>query len=474
MKLMPLLTAAIVTAVLYMLVIERDALLAFAQVAPADESTDAGGEPEMEAVRVVAVHSTASSIDNAVVLRGRTEAARQVEVRAEISGLVMSAPRRKGAMVETGEILCELDPGTRQASLEEAIGRLEEARARLPEAQAGIPAAEAMQAEAVARIAEAESRVAEARAKLTEAEINENAATRLSQDGFASETRVANATAALESARAAVSSAEASLTSARAQTQSAEAGVEGARAAVQGAQAGIQSAEAAVASARQAISQLSIKAPFGGLMETDAAETGTLLQPGGLCATIIQLDPIKVVGFVPEARIAEVKLGALAGARLSSGRELTGQVSYLSRSADPTTRTFRVEITVDNSDLSILDGQTADILIQTEGRTAHLLPQSALTLDDDGALGVRLVDDDSRALFAPVTLLRDTAQGVWLTGLPEMADVIVVGQEYVIDGVPVDPTYRDADALPAEATGDAAAGGAAQGLLPADPEDVDG
>ena len=44
-------------------------------------------------------------------------------------------------------------------------------------------------------------------------------------------------------------------------------------------------------------------APFAGLLETDTAELGALLQTGSPCATIIQLDPIKFVGFVPEAEL---------------------------------------------------------------------------------------------------------------------------------------------------------------------------
>ena len=75
---------------------------------------------------------------------------------------------------------------------------------------------------------------------------------------------------------------------------------------------------------------------------------------------------------------------------------------------------------------------------------AHLLPQSALTLNDDGRLGVRLIDEKNRAYFAPVTLLRDTAEGAWLKGLPNQATVILVGQEYVNSGVLVAPSYREA------------------------------
>lgn len=444
MRIMPFLTALLVAGALYFVVIDRDTLLAFAQVERSSEETEApAGQADRAAVRVVAMTSTAQSIDNGVLLRGRTEAARSVEVRSETSGLVISEPKRKGALVEAGDLLCELDPGTRQAQLEEARGRLLEAQSRLPEAEARVPAARATRAEAEARVAESESRLSEARARLNEAEINANAATQLSQGGFASETRVANAEAALESARAAVSSAEATLKAVEAQISSADAGIEGAEAAVESARAGIRSAEANVASAEEAISQLTIAAPFGGLLETDTAELGSLLQPGGLCATVIQLDPIKLVGFVPEGEVDKLSTGARAGARLPSGRDLAGEVTFLSRSADETTRTFQVEITADNSELSVRDGQTADILIEAEGESAHLLPQSALTLDDGGRIGVRTVDEGSVALFIPVTILRDTVEGVWATGLPETVDLIVTGQEYVTDGVPVDATYRE-------------------------------
>jgi multidrug efflux system membrane fusion protein len=444
MRIMPLLTALLVAGALYLIVLDRDTLLAFAQVERDSAATQAAPDAqEPRAVRVVALSSTAQTIDNGVLLRGRTEAARTVEVRAETSGLVISEPKRKGALVEAGDVLCELDAGTRLAQLEEARGRLLEARSRLPEAEARVPAARASRAEAEARVAESQSRLSEARARLNEAEINANAATRLGEGGFASETRVANAEAALESARAAVSSAEATLKAVEAQISSAEAGIEGAVAAVQSARAGIRSAEANVASAEEAISQLTITAPFGGLLETDTAELGSLLQPGGLCATVIQLDPIRLVGFVPEGEVDKLRLAAPAGARLPSGRDLTGEVTFLSRSADETTRTFRVEVTADNSELSIRDGQTADILIRAEGESAHLLPQSALTLDDSGQIGVRTVAEGSVALFLPVTILRDTVDGIWASGLPDTVDVIVTGQEYVTDGVPVEATYRD-------------------------------
>ena len=417
MRPIPVLTAILVMIGLFAIVFERDALLAFArgnaEVQEATPVTDtatstgqtASGETSSgpdKMIGVVVLRSAAQNIDDAVLLRGQTKAARQVEVRAETSATVISEPLRKGAFVNKGDLLCELDPGTRQATLAEARARLSEARSRVPEASA---------------------RVAEANAMFDEAMVNFNAASKLSEDGYASETR---------------------LKAAQASVRSAEAGIAAAESGLETAHSGIESAAAAVAAAEREIARLTITAPFEGLLESDAAELGSLMQPGSLCATIIQLDPIKVVAFVPETEVNRVKVDAEAGAQLVTGEIVAGQVTFLSRSADPTTRTFEVEITVPNPELALRDGQTATIAISSDGAKAHKLPQSALTLNNEGTLGVRTVEEDNVVDFRPVKLLRDEVSGVWLSGLPETVDIIVVGQDFVTKGVKVSPTYREA------------------------------
>lgn len=418
MRLIPFLTAILVTGFLFMIVVERDRLLAFASGSAAAETSEteggtgdaasaseagdtADGAGSENLIRVVALRSEAREIDSAVVLRGETEADRQVEVRSETSGLVISEPLPRGQKVTAGQQLCRLDVGTREAVLAEARARLSEAKARIPSA-------------AAAKI--------EAEARLEEAMINDNAARKLSEGGFASSTRVASAAASVRAAEAAV--------------QSATSGLEST-------QAGIESATALVAAAETEMNRLTIAAPFDGLLESKTAELGSLMQQGSLCGTVLRLDPIRLVGFVPETEISRVKEGALAGAKLTTGQQVSGQVTFVSRSADETTRTFRVEITVPNPDLSIRDGQTAEIAISADGAAAHLVPQSALTLNDEGTLGVRLVDSSNMVVFAATDILRDSRDGVWLGGLPQQADVIVVGQEFVTTGVQVNPTYRE-------------------------------
>lgn len=364
MRPLSVLTSLIVALVLYALVFERDRLLSVAgrdgdavetETAAAEAAPEgAAMAAEVDAlapIGVVVMPSTADVTQSAVALRGQTEAFRRVAVQAETSGRVISEPLRRGSRVVAGDTLCQLDPGTRPAQLDEA------------------------------------------QARLAEAEISNTAATRLAEGGFGSETRAVGALATLSAARA------------------------------------------AVAAAQTELDRLTIAAPFGGVLDTDTAELGSLMQPGTLCGTILQLDPMRIVGHVPETRLDAVRVGAPAQARLADGQTVTGDVSFLASAADPATRTFRVEITVPNPDLTIRDGQSTDIAIAADGIAAHRIPSSALTLDDAGTMGVRIADADDIARFVPVTLLRDTVDGVLVTGLPDTVRIITVGQEFVTDGV---------------------------------------
>ena len=113
MRIVPIITACVVALVLYGIVVERDRLGEFAAavlpeaatkapvVAAAETAaTPAAAEAPLPegTVRVIAMKSVAQEIDSAVVLRGVTEAARQVNVQAQTSGIVVSEPLRRGAV----------------------------------------------------------------------------------------------------------------------------------------------------------------------------------------------------------------------------------------------------------------------------------------------------------------------------------------------------------------------------------------
>ena len=194
-------------------------------------------------------------------------------------------------------------------------------------------------------------------------------------------------------------------------------------------------ADAALAAARAEVERMElditrtvITAPFDGILETDSAEAGSLLQPGALCATLLDLGPARIVGFGPERVIDSFTVGTPTRATLTTGHQVAGNISFVARSAESRTRTFRIEITVPNPDGRVRDGLGAEILVAVRHPGAHRVPQSALTLSSEGDIGLRTVVE-GRARFAAVQLLRDDSNGVWVSGLPTHTEMIVVGQK---------------------------------------------
>lgn len=199
------------------------------------------------------------------------------------------------------------------------------------------------------------------------------------------------------------------------------------------AKAGVSQAAAALDNAKAELDRTEITAKVAGLVQDPVALAGSMLNAGSPCATIVQLDPMIFAGMVPEKHIGLAKLGLVASIKTVTGQAVEGKVTYIASQADSATRAFPVEIEIPNADFAIKDGVTAEALVNLGAAPGHLLPQSVLTLDDEGTLGVRTVEDGVVA-FHEVTIVSDTRQGVWVTGLPPVTEVITVGQESVTAG----------------------------------------
>jgi multidrug efflux system membrane fusion protein len=212
--------------------------------------------------------------------------------------------------------------------------------------------------------------------------------------------------------------------------------------ALRSAQAQLSSAEDALDNAREELERTEIVAKVAGVVQDPLANEGTMLAQGATCATIVQLDPMLFTATVPEAYIGLARTGLEATITTVTGQTLQGKVSYISSMANEATRAFPIEIEIPNGDASVRDGVTAQAVVEAGDAPGHLLPQSVLTLDDDGVLGVRTVEDGIVA-FYPVTIVSDTREGVWVTGLPDHVQVITVGQEFVNAGEAVEATITD-------------------------------
>lgn len=295
-----------------------------------------------------------------VNVTGRTEASRKVELRAETHGQVVEL------FVQRGEVIDDKEP----------IARL--------------------------RADDRPAKLSEARASLRQRQIEFNAATKLTEKGFRSETEKAGAQARLDAARAVVEQMEID------------------------------------------IDRTTFRAPFAGTVGAGHVEKGDYVRVGDVTATIVDLDPILIVGNVSERHVSKINPGMPGTITLINGEEHTGIVSFVASVSDPATRTYRFELEVANPDQTIRDGLTAQIEMPVDTTTAHFVTPSVLTLNDDGVVGVKTVEADNTVRFRPVSIIADEPDGVWIGDLPDTIRMITVGQEFVVHGETVVPVEGEA------------------------------
>ena len=236
------------------------------------------------------------------------------------------------------------------------------------------------------------SQLAEARAKLEYHEISFNAATRLSKKQFQSQVKLAEEKAEMETAKAALKAIELD------------------------------------------VSKTSIRAPIDGIINALSLSVGDYVKSGEIVAAVVDLDPLRIVAQVSERDVSRIRQNSIAAAVLPDGHRLQGEVKFISQIGASSTRTFDVDVWIDNSEAQIPEGLTAELLLLTESERAHLVSPAVLTLDNEGAVGVKSVNDEQVVVFHRVKIVADTPEGIWLGGLPELVTLISVGQEFVIPG----------------------------------------
>ena len=180
------------------------------------------------------------------------------------------------------------------------------------------------------------------------------------------------------------------------------------------------------------LNRTEVKAPFSGYLE-QIVKPGNFLERGQNCATIIQLDPITFIAEVPEFAINKIESGQETVMNLITGETVEGNLTFVSKSASDSTRTFKVESQVRNVEGLIRDGITSEMTIKTKKILAHQVSPSILILNDDGKLGLRSVKDNI-VIFHEIEILEDSESGVWVSGLPDSIELIVQGQGFVENG----------------------------------------
>ena len=257
-------------------------------------------------------------------------------------------------------------------------------------------------------------RLAEAKAVLAQREIEYDAAKRLRAKGFRAQTKTAESAAQFESAKANLASMEVALD-----------------------RTVIRAPFSDLASMEVALDRTVIRAPFSGVVEHRHVELGDFVDMGDPIARVVDRSPILIIAYVSERDVGFLSRKTKADVTLATGEKLDGSLKYIASMADDETRTFRVEFRAPNPGLKMRAGVTAELRISVDAVPAHFVSPAMLTLNDEGQLGVKLVNRQNNVEFHRADIISDEPDGVWLGGLPQSIRVITVGQEYVRDGDPV-------------------------------------
>ena len=200
----------------------------------------------------------------------------------------------------------------------------------------------------------------------------------------------------------------------------------------------LETARAELTRAQLDLGYMAVRAPFAGALQARSVEVGDFVSRGDPIATYIDNRTIIVTANLSEFDAGFVDVDDRAEARLATGETVRGRIRYVAPVADEATRTFTVELEVDNADGKFRAGGTAELRIPAEVVFAHRISPSLLTLDDAGNVGVKIVNDNGEVEFIVADIALSSNEGVWLAGLPATATIITVGQGYVSSGNVVD------------------------------------
>ena len=176
--------------------------------------------------------------------------------------------------------------------------------------------------------------------------------------------------------------------------------------------------------------------PFDSTIEDSFIELGDYVKKGDKIAKIVDLDPIFVKVNVTENVINNLKLNQ-ATSIIIADKSYEGLISYISKTSDPLTRNFRVEIKINNKQKQIISGLSSEVRINLSKEDAYFIPSSLISLDDQGKIGIKVVQE-KKVLFLTIDIISDTGNGYWVNSNSKnnLEDYMLItqGHEYVIEG----------------------------------------
>ena len=338
---------------------------------------------------------------------GVTRTSFDLEVMNRRQDFVRNIRGKEASWVRKGDVIIELSKGTLEADLAAARAERQAANAAYNDAKKRFSSDGTLAAQLNA-----------AEAELVAIKATYDSTVKLVERGLATEL-------ALSNQRAQVKAAETRLFELQSLSQEKE---------ISASYASLKAVDARIASLQEQLSFTSITAPQDGWLEAVYVEVGEYIGSNSAVARLLGLQEIILDAPIPQSNVNVVTVGDMAEVEIIGGGVHSGRVSKISTIANEATRTFTVEISLNNNDGNLRAGMSAEANVTINMVDAFQISPAHLNVDEDGQLTVKIVDENQKVAIAPVELVSTDGNTAFISGLADETIVLAAGQAFLSAG----------------------------------------
>ena len=356
-------------------------ITAIAFFASCSKQIEANKTPEIQAVRTTfpQIKSFARTFDTASIVK----AYKSAYINPKVGGTIQKFHVKEGDKVKKGQVLAQLDPSDYQIAVSASS-------AQIAAAQAGV-----MQAEA--------------------------AFDNIGQDYERFKGLKENGT---------VSASD---------FEKVESGYKQTQAGLAAAKAQLQLAESAHKGNSKQLNYTTIRAPFSGFVSSKRGEIGEMASPASPMPMfeVVQSNKLKVDIFISELEIAGISKDTTAKILFDAfpNRSETAKVNFINSKVNSSTKSVKVEMTIDNKEYTYKPGMTIRVRITLPETSNMVVPRNAIFTRDNEA-GLIYIKNEADRVFTKEIVMGGTADGYSIIkiGLDGNEEIVIGGGRRLEEG----------------------------------------
>lgn len=376
----------------------------------AEETIEASNdetESPVSKLTIRALSVTNETVPLQIRASGVTSTAFDVSVTSRRRAIVTAITASEGSWVKAGDVILELDKGTIEAEIAAARADRQAALASYEDVKRRFGATGTLA-----------SQLSAAEAELNAVQKNFDTTKKLVERGLQTELTLSNQRAQLRAA-------ETRLFELQSQSEDKE---------VSASYAVLKTIDARLAALAEQADFTTITAPQDAWLEEIFVEIGELAPENGPVAHLLGLQDLIVTVPVPQMRISDIAIGNQVDVTISGKGDFTGKIHKIAATANQATRTFDVEVLLENKSGSLRAGMSAEASINIDDVKAFRISPAHLNVDGNGQLTAKIVSSDETVSIIPVTLVRTDGNLAYISGLADGDIILADGQAFLSEG----------------------------------------